>query len=63
MNNSQSRLFPANWPIGQRHNTLQKNLDHLDLYYLTLQVACFNDIHCNFGVRHLEYLLQVYIDL
>ena len=32
-----------------------------------LQIACFNDIHCNFGVHHLEYsvrrleyLLQVY---
>ena len=41
-----------------------------NLYYPALQVACFNDIHCNFGVhhleysvRHLEYLLEVYIEL
>ena len=40
-----------------------RNLD-----YPALQMACFNDIHCNFGVRHLEYgvchleyLLQVCI--
>ena len=38
--------------------------------YPALQIACFNDIHCNFGVRHLEYSvryleypLQVYIEL
>ena len=34
-----------------------------NLYYPALKIACFNDIHYNFGVRHLEYLLQVYIEL
>ena len=33
-----------------------RNLD-----YPALQIACFNDIHCDFGVSHLEYLLQVCI--
>ena len=41
--------------------TVQSYLD-----YPALQIACFNGIHCNSGVRqleysvrHLEYLLQV----
>ena len=35
-----------------------RNLD-----YPALKIVCFNDIHCNLAVRHLEYLLQVYIEL
>ena len=30
-----------------------QNLDHP-----ALQIACFNDIHCDFGVRHLEYSVR-----
>ena len=30
-----------------------------NLNYPALQIACVNDIYCNSGVRHLEYLLQV----
>ena len=26
-----------------------------NLDYSNGQIACFNDIHCNFGVRHLEH--------
>ena len=47
----------VNSPEYSRTSIIQ-NLD-----YPAMQITCFNDIHCNFGVRHLEYLLQVYIEL
>ena len=55
--------FDMGTPITYSRTSIIRTSIIRNLDYPALQIVCFNDIHCNFGVHHLEYLLQVYIEL